>query len=96
MRGICGARGTIAIPMAMSGGIWTCGPGVSKEAAVGKWDWGLMGISLVIKASEVNETVQGGLVGSKEASRLEMPADWSILSVQARRGAVGVDSEAEL
>lgn len=55
-----------------------------------------MGISLVIKASEVNETVQGGLVGSKEASRLEMPADWSILSVQARRGAVGVDSEAEL
>lgn len=57
---------------------------------------GLMGISLVIKASEVNETVQGGLVGSKEASRLEMPADWSILSVQARRGAVGVDSEAEL
>ena len=63
---ICGAWRTVAIPLAMSGGM------PSKGAEEEIWVWELLDASLVIKALAVSGMVQGGLVEPKGESRLEI------------------------
>lgn len=69
MRSICGAWRSIAILLAMFGGM------PSKAARVEKWIWELLDTSLVDRAPAVGGMVQGGLVEPKRESRLERPED---------------------